>query len=150
MQIYSEDKQNYTKLIDDIGLFFQIRDDLANLCSKEYADSKSFCEDLTEGKFSYPIIHSIRYNSVENKEKIEKLMSILKERTNDINRKQEAIRILQTNGSFEFTIKILQQIKSDIFDELKTFNNGNPYLEKLLVELCKIIETTGDEQTSPS
>lgn len=143
MQIYSEDKQNYTKLIDDIGLFFQIRDDLANLCSKEYADSKSFCEDLTEGKFSYPIIHSIRYNDAGNKENTEKLMIILKQRTNDIKLKQEAIDILRQNGSFEFTIKILQQIKSDIFSELKTFNNGNPYLEKMLMELCKIIETTG-------
>ena len=146
MQIYSEDKQNYTKLIDDIGLFFQIRDDLANLCSKEYADSKSFCEDLTEGKFSYPIIHSMRYKAEFDKESTDKLMAILKLRTNDIKLKQEAIHILKTNGSFEFTIKILQQIKSDIFNELKTFNNGNPYLEKMLMELCKIIETTGQEQ----
>ena len=61
MQLFSDDKTNrYDPLIDSIGLFFQIRDDYANLCSKEYADSKSFCEDLTEGKFSFPIIHSLK------------------------------------------------------------------------------------------
>ena len=39
MQIFSEDKSNkYNPLIDSIGLFFQIRDDYANLVSKEYAD----------------------------------------------------------------------------------------------------------------
>ena len=39
------------QLLDNLGLFFQIRDDFANLCSKEYSDAKTFSEDLTEGKF---------------------------------------------------------------------------------------------------
>lgn len=29
----------------------------------KYTDNKSFCEDLTEGKFSFPIIHAIKSNS---------------------------------------------------------------------------------------
>lgn len=29
-------------------------------CCLQYAENKSFCEDLTEGKFSFPIIHAIR------------------------------------------------------------------------------------------
>ena len=36
---------------DQLALYFQIRDDLVNLKSDEYALSKSYCEDLTEGKF---------------------------------------------------------------------------------------------------
>lgn len=68
MQIFSDDKTNkYDPLIDSIGLFFQIRDDYANLVSKEYADSKSYCEDLTEGKFSFPVIHSIRTNPTDDR-----------------------------------------------------------------------------------
>ena len=59
MQIFSGNVDDFDPLIEQLGLFFQIRDDYANLCSKEYADSKSFCEDLTEGKFSFPIIHHI-------------------------------------------------------------------------------------------
>jgi len=43
-----------------ISFILQIRDDFANLCLKEYADNKSFAEDLTEGKFSFPIVHAIR------------------------------------------------------------------------------------------
>lgn len=42
-----------------VGLYFQIRDDYCNLSLKEYSENKSFCEDLTEGKFSFPIIHAI-------------------------------------------------------------------------------------------
>lgn len=43
-----------------LGLYFQIRDDYCNLSLKEYSENKSFCEDLTEGKFSFPIIHAIQ------------------------------------------------------------------------------------------
>ena len=39
----------------------QVRDDYANLRLEEYANNKSFAEDLTEGKFNFPIIHAIRY-----------------------------------------------------------------------------------------
>lgn len=27
---------------------------------KQYADNKGYCEDFSEGKFSFPIVHSIR------------------------------------------------------------------------------------------
>lgn len=47
-------------LVNLIGLLFQIRDDYMNLQSGDYAENKGYCEDLTEGKFSFPIIHSIR------------------------------------------------------------------------------------------
>lgn len=31
-----------------------------NLQSTEYADNKGFAEDLTEGKFSFPVVHGVR------------------------------------------------------------------------------------------
>ena len=42
--------------------FCQIRDDYINLTSTDYAANKSFAEDLTEGKFSFPILHAIKYD----------------------------------------------------------------------------------------
>uniref|UniRef100_A0A023FNS4 Putative geranylgeranyl pyrophosphate synthase/polyprenyl synthetase n=1 Tax=Amblyomma cajennense TaxID=34607 RepID=A0A023FNS4_AMBCJ len=60
MQLFSENKSDFTELIGILGLYFQIRDDYANLVLKEYTDNKSFAEDLTEGKFSFPIIHAIQ------------------------------------------------------------------------------------------
>ena len=53
MQLFSEKEPaaDLKPLLDNLGLYFQIRDDYANLCSKEYSDAKTFCEDLTEGKF---------------------------------------------------------------------------------------------------
>jgi geranylgeranyl diphosphate synthase type 3 len=63
MQLFSENKTDFTPLVEMLGLYFQIRDDYANLSSEEYAENKSFCEDLTEGKYSFPIIHGIRETS---------------------------------------------------------------------------------------
>lgn len=50
----------FMNLVNSMSLYFQIRDDYVNLASEEYMKKKDFCEDLTEGKFSFPIIHCIR------------------------------------------------------------------------------------------
>lgn len=110
MKCYSEDSRDFDTLIDSIGLFFQIRDDLANLCSKEYADSKSFCEDLTEGKFSYPIINYLKLAPNENGDS-QRLMDILKKRTTDIQLKKEVIALLESRGCFSKTIDKLKEIR---------------------------------------
>lgn len=55
------------------GLYFQIRDDYCNLSLKEYSENKSFCEDLTEGKFSFPIIHAIQTQKDDKQEVLRKL-----------------------------------------------------------------------------
>ena len=48
MQAFSDtDRRCYTPLLDQLALYFQIRDDLINLASTEYMKGKSFCEDLT-------------------------------------------------------------------------------------------------------
>ncbi|XP_011505482.1 PREDICTED: geranylgeranyl pyrophosphate synthase isoform X2 [Ceratosolen solmsi marchali] len=60
MQLFSECKEDFTPLAGILGLYFQIRDDYCNLCLQEYTENKSYCEDLSEGKFSFPIIHAIQ------------------------------------------------------------------------------------------
>ena len=74
MQVFSENTQSYRVLLDKLALYFQIRDDLLNLFDSDYHMNKSFCEDLTEGKFSFPVIHYIRSNPTDNR-----LSNILKQ-----------------------------------------------------------------------
>lgn len=81
---------NFKPLIDALGLFFQIRDDYANLQSSDYADSKSYCEDLTEGKYSFPIIHGILSQPGSSQVK-----SILRQRTTDFEVKKYCIDYLE-------------------------------------------------------
>jgi geranylgeranyl pyrophosphate synthase len=44
------------KLLKSLGRLFQVRDDYQNLVCPAYASQKGFCEDLDEGKFSYPVV----------------------------------------------------------------------------------------------
>lgn len=89
-------------LVNLIGLVFQIRDDYQNLQSGEYSDNKGMAEDLTEGKFSFPVIHSIRTDPGNLQ-----LINILKQRTSDEEVKRYAVKYMEGTGTFEYTLKVL-------------------------------------------
>ena len=54
MQAFSSNATDYTQLLNNMGLYFQIRDDYINLASPEYMKHKKYCEDLTEGTIILP------------------------------------------------------------------------------------------------
>eukprot|EP01111_Echinosteliopsis_oligospora_P011840 TRINITY_DN3994_c0_g1_i2.p1 TRINITY_DN3994_c0_g1~~TRINITY_DN3994_c0_g1_i2.p1 ORF type:complete len:261 (+),score=44.48 TRINITY_DN3994_c0_g1_i2:61-843(+) len=85
MQAFSSNKTNYVPLVNDLGLFFQIRDDYMNIQSEKYHQHKSFCEDITEGKFSFPIIHGILSDPKDHT-----LANILKQKTESVELKKYA------------------------------------------------------------
>jgi len=93
-------------LVDLLGIIFQIRDDYQNLQSAQYAANKGFGEDITEGKFSFPIIHSIRQNddnSGGRGSNNPQLMNILRQRTEDEDVKRYTIALIEQTGSFAYT-----------------------------------------------
>lgn len=92
-------------LVNILGILFQIRDDYLNLCSPSYTTNKGLCEDLTEGKFSFPIIHSIRSNPSNLQ-----LLNILKQKTTDEQVKQYAVKYMESTGSFEYCKKVLKTL----------------------------------------
>lgn len=80
------------------GIMYQIQDDYLNLQSDAYRSNKGFCEDLTEGKYSFPIIHSIR-SDTSNKE----IQNILKQKTTDVPIKQYAVSYMRdVTRSFQY------------------------------------------------
>ena len=92
-------------LVNLIGIIFQIRDDYQNLSSAEYSQNKGLCEDLTEGKFSFPIIHSIRARP-ENMQ----LLNILKQKTEEEQVKRYAVSYMEGTGTFEYCRKVLNTL----------------------------------------
>lgn len=129
MKLFSEFSEDLSKITALLAIYFQIRDDYCNLTSKEYADSKSFCEDLTEGKFSFPIIHAI--NSRRNDREI---MNILRQRTNDVEVKKYCVHLLDEAGSFEYTRCVLQKLRDEIEAEIIRLGS-NKYMHNLMDEL---------------
>jgi len=131
MQVFSEDKRNYIPLVNDLSLYFQIRDDYINLKSDDYAKNKSFAEDLTEGKYSFPIISAIRAAPDDNC-----LKSILKQKTDDLNLKQFAVKYMDSVEAFTYTEKVLEELLVKIRQQIVDFG-GNDALTKLLDYLEK-------------
>lgn len=122
---------DYTSLVDNLALYFQIRDDYINLADEEYMKSKSFCEDLTEGKFSFPIIHCIRADPADTR-----ILSILKKKTEDIDVKRYAQRLLLEKGSLKYTITKCHGLKKELVLEIGRLGGNAPLLK--LVELLDV------------
>jgi geranylgeranyl diphosphate synthase type 3 len=140
LQAFATERRDddFTKLVNDLGLYFQIRDDLVNLADEEYMKSKSFCEDITEGKFSFPIVHCIR------KESNTRLLSILKQRTDDDVIKRYAQSLIRDMGSLDYTRDKCTSLKEEIVAEVEKFG-GNPGLLKLIDLLHKQLENMGKQ-----
>lgn len=128
MQLFSSNKKDFSKLTAILGLYFQIRDDYCNLRSKEYSENKSYCEDLTEGKFSFPIIHAL-----QNKQN-RQVLHILRQRTRDVEVKKYCVNLLENLGSFKYTRDILESLDRQARDEVARLG-PNPIMEKLLDDL---------------
>ncbi len=127
--------KDFIPLVNNLGLYFQIRDDLINLADDEYFKSKSFCEDLTEGKFSFPIIHCIR----ESDDKDTRLMSILKQRTENVELKKYAQGLMREAGSLKYTRDKAIELKNTILLQIDELG-GNPPLAKLINALDVQVE----------
>lgn len=146
MQLFSDWKQDLKPLLDTLGLFFQIRDDYANLSSAEYSENKSFCEDLTEGKFSFPTIHAI-WSRPESTQ----VQNILRKRTENMDIKRYCVDYLEKVGSFAYTRQTLRDLEVEVYRLIEEFG-GNPQLESLVKHLSKMhheAEATAESSTEP-
>uniref|UniRef100_A0A7S3N4W3 Uncharacterized protein n=1 Tax=Euplotes harpa TaxID=151035 RepID=A0A7S3N4W3_9SPIT len=95
-----------------VGLeFFQLKNDLLSINSKEYQNQKGVPgDDIHEGKKSLLVIHAC--NNV-SKPKRERLIDILGMRTQDPELIKEAIDIIKSAGSIDYTLE-----KIDLFNKL--------------------------------
>jgi geranylgeranyl diphosphate synthase type 3 len=126
-------------LVSTIGLLFQILDDHLNLsATSEYQSLKGLCEDLTEGKFSFPVIHAIHADPSSRV-----IYNILKQKTEDDDVKRYAVRYLEQKGSFEYSKgvvdslrgkaeKLIAEIETALGEEAKEGAEG---LRRLLARL---------------
>lgn len=90
-----------------------------NLSSTEYTENKGLCEDLTEGKFSFPIIHSIR-SVPQNRQ----LINILKQKTTDDEVKKYAVKHMERTGSFEYCRKVMADLNERALSLIEALDEG--------------------------
>jgi len=127
MQAESKLTANFVPIVNLIGILFQIRDDYMNLQSPTYSMNKGYYEDLTEGKFSFPIVHAIRSDRSSNQ-----LMNILKQRTQDRDVKNYAVNYMRDQTrSFEYCKRVIRKLEVSVRAEIARLG-GNKPLEKIV------------------
>ncbi|KAI0871824.1 isoprenoid synthase domain-containing protein [Hypoxylon argillaceum] len=120
MQSQSSTPFDCLPLAEVLGQAFQIADDYKNLANLDYTQKKGLCEDLTEGKFSFPVIHSIRSNP-ENQE----LLHILAQRPTDVDTKKYAVRYIESTGSLEYTKELVGILIAKAKEEADAIDVGS-------------------------
>ena len=94
--------------------------------------AKGFCEDLTEGKFSLPVIHSIRSSSSYNNE----ILNILKMQTMDPGLKNHALWYMRTQtNSLDYTKAKLRDLQQQAHVAIGKIDAPNSMMEGLLDKL---------------
>jgi len=118
---------DYVPLVNLIGVHFQIRDDYMNLQSGEYTSNKGFAEDLTEGKFSFPIVHGINADK-HNRQ----VLNTLQKRPRTPTLKRHAISYLDKHTeSFSYTRSVLRNLEQQVRAEVARLG-GNKGLEAII------------------
>lgn len=125
-------EKDLTPLVNSLGLYFQIRDDFLNLSDQDFFKLKSFCEDFTEGKYSFPIIHCIHESEKKNDSR---LSNILKQRTEDVDLKKYAQQILLDSGSLKYTFDKCVALREEIISQIKELGGNEPLL-KIKSKIC--------------
>ncbi|XP_023934634.2 terpene synthase [Bicyclus anynana] len=139
-QLFSDYKADLCPLALQLGLYFQIRDDYCNLKQQEALEEwpseddkqavteDSYCEDLTEGKFSLSIIHAM--GTPEGEE----VLNILRQRTEDIELKKYCVALLEKSGSLAYVRSVLEDLNRTTRAEVARLG-GNPQMEAVLDEM---------------
>lgn len=143
MQAQSSTGKDCVSLVNVMGLIFQICDDYLNLSNTTYTKNKGLCEDLTEGKFSFPIIHSIQSDPGNHQ-----LISILKQKTKDEEVKLYATSYMESTGSFVYTRQVVRDLRGralTLIDEIDSSGDAQGDGAMVRAILDKITETTLNE-----
>ncbi len=81
---------------------------------------------MTEGKFSYPMIHAI----VKNKDDF-RLIDILRQRTTDLVTKKKAIELLEKFGSISYTMERIKSLDELCRKLILEFGNNQELIQLL-------------------
>lgn len=144
MQVESEvtPQVDFHRLTLLFGRFFQIRDDYMNF--QDYTAQKGYCEDLDEGKFSYPVVYCLE-NYPEYRGHF---LGIFRQRPTVATAnacplsgesKQHLTACLKKSGAFDKTIACLTDMERDLEFEINRLEQQtgetNPMLRLCLAKL---------------
>lgn len=90
---------------------------------EQYTGQKGFCEDLDEGKLSFPIIHAL----TSQPEDVQ-LRALLQQSRSagglNVPAKQCVLGNIHRAGSMDYTVRALHELMKDITDQIELIENN--------------------------
>jgi geranylgeranyl diphosphate synthase type 3 len=113
-------RPEYLSLVDIVGIIFQILDDYRNAADEAYCSKNREFEDLSEGKFSFPIIHALA-TGPENGI----LLNMLRQKASTTQAAKMAMRQLEQSGSLSYTRRVLQKLTQEAKALIQKIEGGH-------------------------
>jgi len=114
MQLYNDNKQDFSYLCRLTGIYLQVINDYKNIADEDYHKIKGFGDDITSGKYTLPIVHAAKHFPKESEE----ILSILRMRTKDIKLKKRLVELLDQCGSLAYTRDFMKKLRDDTEKEV--------------------------------
>lgn len=99
----SEEEENIlAEFGTNLGMIFQIIDDLLDYTGDESTMGKPTLSDLREGRITLPLIYTLNNDGNENRKRI---MKLLEEKELDTNSLDQILNIVRSNGALDYAKK---------------------------------------------
>jgi geranylgeranyl pyrophosphate synthase len=116
---------------ENIGIAFQIQDDILDLIGKKFAQKKGgLGMDITEGKLTLMIIYALNKAEASDREKI---IQILKMHTKEDSLKKKVVKIIKKYGAIKYAKNFASKIVKESWNEMDKLLPSSEAKEKLRI-----------------
>lgn len=108
---------------ENIGMFFQIRDDLMDFQAGEQWDGKPACQDFFQGIYTLPVVRALEYPLTEGR-----MRSLIREsrqgQTGEAVLRERLNRLIFEAGGVRYATSCMEKYKKNVFNLLKEMPEG--------------------------
>ena len=125
-----KDRKATSEYGKNLGMAFQIKDDLFDFLGSEFQTGKESGGDVKKNMLTLPLIYSIE--STNRKER-NRLKAIIRKKKKSSETIMEIKEIIEKSGGFNYANKKLDEFSSNAIDSISSYNDGE--IKNSLIEL---------------
>ena len=114
----------------NLGMAFQIKDDLFDFLGSEFQTGKESGGDVKKNMLTLPLIYSIESTSRKDRNRLKAIIRKKKKSSEII---MEIKEIIEKSGGFDYANKKLDEFSSNAIDSISSYNDGE--IKNSLIEL---------------
>ena len=114
----------------NLGMAFQIKDDLFDFLGSEFQTGKESGGDVKKNMLTLPLIYSIESTSRKDRNR---LKAIIRKKKKSSETLMEIKKIIEKSGGFNYANKKLDEFSSNAIDSISSYNDGE--IKNSLIEL---------------